>query len=90
MLGELGRRGDVALRRGANAGQEAVHVTTLYVRRIVGALSVAVSRVAKESRDLVWNYQDVAADLRRPAQGEPPELPEPKGRAELRVLRPGE
>lgn len=79
MLAEWGRRADAALTRGADAAHEAVHATTLYVRRIVGAVTTAASRVAKESGDLVWNYQDVAADLRRSRgggkrlpEGEPP------------------
>jgi hypothetical protein len=32
----------------------------LHLRRIVGALSVAVVRVKREAEDLVWDYQDVA------------------------------
>ena len=94
MLGELGRRGDAALARGADAAQEAAHATTLYLRRIVGAVSTALARVTQESRDLVWNYQDVAAELRRRGGDHVPtrprELPERSGRPALRVLRPEE
>jgi hypothetical protein len=50
----------------------------------VGAVSGAVTRVTHETRDLAWNYQDVAADLRRPSdagtqvhQNELPENPRP-------------
>lgn len=65
MLAELGRRADLALTRGTGAAHEAAHVTVLHLRRIVGALSQAVLRVKREAEDLVWDYQDVAADLRR-------------------------
>ena len=67
MLAELGRRADAALTRGTDAAHEAAHATAVHLRRIVGAVSVAVTRVTKETRDLAWNYQDVAADLRRPS-----------------------
>ena len=66
MLAEWGRRADAAVNRTTDAAHEAVAATTLYARRIVGAVITAASRVAKDSGDLVWNYQDVAADLRRP------------------------
>jgi hypothetical protein len=65
MLTELGRRGDVALTRGTDAAHEAVHATVLHLRRIVGAVSVALGRVTREAQDLVWDYRDVASDLRR-------------------------
>ncbi len=68
MLAQWGRKADAALTRATDAAHEAVHATALYVRRIVGAVTTAASRVAKESGDLVWNYQDVAADLRRPGE----------------------
>lgn len=68
MFAEWGRRGDAALSRGSRAAHEAVHATALYVRRIIGAVTMAANRVAKESGDLVWNYQDVAAELRRPGK----------------------
>jgi len=65
MFAQWGRKGDVALSRGNQAAHEAVHATALYVRRIVGAVTIAANRVAKESGDLVWNYQDVATGLRQ-------------------------
>lgn len=90
MLAEWGRRADAVFTRGTDAAHEAVHATTLYVRRIVATVTTAATRVARESGDLVWNYQDVAADLRRrgdakqrPPQGGPaPEDGPPK----LRVV----
>jgi hypothetical protein len=64
MLDELGHRADVALTRGTDVAREAVHATVLHLRRIVGAVSGAVVRVKREAQDLVWDYRDVAADLR--------------------------
>jgi hypothetical protein len=66
MLAELGHRVDAALTRGTDAAHEATHATVHYLRRIVGAVSGAATRVTHETRDLAWNYQDVATDLRRP------------------------
>ena len=77
MLTELGRRGDVALTRGADAAHEAVHATVLHLRRIVGAVSVALGRVTREAQDLVWDYQDVASDLRRRSDPAEPQSERP-------------
>jgi hypothetical protein len=66
MLAELGRRGDAAVARGVDAAREAGYTTVVHLRRIVGAVSVALSRVKREAQDLVWDYRDVASDLRRP------------------------
>ena len=65
MLTRLGRRGDAALTRGIDAALEVRYATVVHLRRIVGAVSVALARVTRETQDLVWDYQDVAADLRR-------------------------
>jgi hypothetical protein len=90
MFAELGRRADAALAAGAGAAHSAAHATVLYLRRIVGAVSGAVTRVAHETQDLAWNYQDVAADLRRPPgeakQGHQGELAAETGRPVLRVV----
>ena len=90
MLAELGRRVDAALTRGTDAAHEAGHVTVLYLRRIVGAVSGAANRVTHETRDLAWNYQDVAAELRRPnavrTQPGQDEVPRPTERPALRVV----
>lgn len=88
MLAELGRRADVAMRRGADAVGEAVHATAIHARRIVGAVAVAATRVKRETQDLVWDYQDVAADLRRP--GDEPgrrDQVEPRQEPDRPVLR---
>jgi|EndMetStandDraft_7_1072992.scaffolds.fasta_scaffold902087_2 hypothetical protein len=71
MFAELGRRADAALRRGTDAVHEAVHATVLHARRIVGTVAVAASRVKHETEDLVWDYQDVATELRRPDDDKP-------------------
>ncbi len=90
MLAEWGRRADAAVTRATDAAHEAVAATTLYVRRIAGAVTTAASRVAKESGDLVWNYKDAAADLRRPGGGEKQPLsdnrPAQDGPPRLRVV----
>jgi hypothetical protein len=64
MLAELGRTGDIALRKGIDAAHQAVGVTALHLRRITGAVAEALGRVRRETRDLLWDYRDVAADLR--------------------------
>ena len=90
MLAELGRRADAALTRGTDAAHEAAHATVLYLRRIVGAVTGAATRVTHETRDLAWNYQDVAADLRRPngatTQARRDGLPRETVRPALRVV----
>ena len=83
MLTEWGRRGDAALTRGTDAAHEAVHATVVHLRRIVGAVSVALGRVRREAQDLVWDYQDVAADLRWPSVSDEPQIEPPV----LRVVR---
>jgi hypothetical protein len=66
MLTELGRRGDVALTRGTDAAHEAVHATVLHLRRIVGAVSVALGRVTREAQDLVWDLPGCGLRLAPP------------------------
>jgi hypothetical protein len=83
MLTELGRRADSALTRGTDAAHEAVRATALHLRRIVGAVSLALGRVTREAQDLVWDYQDVASDLRRHSVAEEPQIDRPA----LRVVR---
>ena len=90
MLAELGRRGDAALTRGTDAANEAVYATVLHLRRIIGAVSVALTRVTREAQDLAWDYQDVAADLRRPARDEDTPSHQAELRPALRVLRTGD
>jgi hypothetical protein len=90
MLAELRRKADAALTRGTDAAHEGAHATVLYLRRIVGAVSGAATRVTHETRDLAWNYQDVAAALRRPNAVKPlaheDEIPRTNVRPALRVV----
>ena len=65
MLAELGRRADAVLIARDRRAREAAHATVVHLRRIGGAVSVALARVTREAQDLVWDYQDVASDLRR-------------------------
>jgi hypothetical protein len=87
MLADLGRGADAAITKGADAAREAVHATVLHLRRIAGALSEVVGRVTRETQDLVWDYRDVASDLRRPERdteaNTPADCPE---RPALRVV----
>jgi hypothetical protein len=53
MLAEIGRRADFALTRATDVVDEGAHATVLHLRRIVGAVSVAVVRVKREAEDLV-------------------------------------
>lgn len=71
MLGELGRKADAGLRRGTDAVVEAAHATVVHTQRIAAAVTGAATRIAREAKDLVWNYRDVAADLRRPTDRAP-------------------
>ena len=52
------------LTRVTDGAYEAVQVTALHARRIVAAVSGALGRVTHEVEDLVWDYRDVAGDLR--------------------------
>jgi hypothetical protein len=58
MLAEIGRRADFALTRATDVVHEGAHATVLHLRRIVGAVSVAVVRVKREAEDLVWDLAD--------------------------------
>lgn len=53
---ELNRIADIAV--------EAVNVTVLHVRRIVGALCTALDRTRHEVGDLAWDYGDLATSVR--------------------------
>jgi hypothetical protein len=90
MFARLGRKADSVLRRGTYAVHEAAHATVVHARRMVGAVAGAATRVKRETRDLVWDYQDVAADLRRPVSAEdrPEKVEDPSadGRPNLRVV----
>jgi hypothetical protein len=53
------------LDRATGVAFEVVNATAMHLRRIVGPVSVASARVAREVADLVWEYQDLAGDLRQ-------------------------
>lgn len=53
---ELSRVADIAL--------EAVNITVLHVRRIVGALGTALDRTKREVGDLAWDYGDLVTGVR--------------------------
>jgi hypothetical protein len=53
------------LNRAANIAFDAVNVTVMHLRRIVGFVSGAATRTGREVEDLVWDYQDLAGDLHR-------------------------
>lgn len=53
------------LNRIAGIAVEAVNVTTVHVRRIVGALCAALARTTREISDLAWDYSELAASVRR-------------------------
>jgi hypothetical protein len=53
------------LDRATGVAFEAVNVTAMHLRRIAGLVSTALARAVQEVEDLVWDYQDLAGDLRR-------------------------
>jgi hypothetical protein len=53
MLAEIGRSADFTLTRATDVVHEGAHATVLHLRRIVGAVSVAVVRVKRKAEDLV-------------------------------------
>jgi hypothetical protein len=85
MLTELGRKGDAFLTRGLDAATEAAHATVVHARRVVGAVSVALTRVRREAQDLAWDYQDVASDMGRRTD-DPKPTARPDERPTLRVV----
>lgn len=52
------------LNRIAGIAVEAVNVTVLHVRRIVGGLCAALDRAKREVSDLACDYSDLAASVR--------------------------
>jgi hypothetical protein len=53
------------LDRATDVAFEAVNVTAMHLRRIAGLVCTALARAVQEVEDLVWDYQDLAGDLRR-------------------------
>ena len=52
------------LNRIAGIAVEALDVSVLHVRRIAGALCIALDRTKREVSDLAWDYGDLAASVR--------------------------
>ncbi len=71
---ELARVADVAF--------GAVDATVTRVFRVVGFVSTALVRAARELSDLAWDYQDLAGELRRAER----EAAADCGRPQLRLL----
>ncbi|OBG19258.1 hypothetical protein [Mycobacterium sp. 852002-51057_SCH5723018] len=53
---ELNRATDIAV--------ELVNTTAVHLGRVVGFVSAALGRTARELADMVWDYRDLAGDLR--------------------------
>lgn len=54
--------------RAINNVFEAVNTTAMHLGRIVGLVAGAAARAAHEVVDLVWDYRDLANDVRKPAE----------------------
>jgi hypothetical protein len=53
------------LNRATDLATEAVNSTAVHLRRVVSHVCAALGRTARELTDMVWDYQDLASDLRR-------------------------
>ncbi|MCW2687869.1 MAG: hypothetical protein JWR37_2759 [Mycobacterium sp.] len=58
------------IERAVDVTHEAVNAAAMHARRIVGIVSTAAGRLAREVGDLVWDYQDMASAARRPVRDE--------------------
>lgn len=54
--------------RAINNVFEAVNTTAMHLARIVGLIAGAAGRAAHEVVDLVWDYRDLASEVRKPAK----------------------
>jgi hypothetical protein len=52
------------LNRATDVAAEALNSTVVHLRRAVSHVCAAVGRTAHEFADMVWDYQDLAGDLR--------------------------
>ncbi len=59
---------DTVSDRAINNVFEAVNTTATHFGRIVGLVAGAAGRAAREVVDLVWDYRDLANEVRKPAQ----------------------
>jgi hypothetical protein len=53
------------LERGIDVAHEAVQATAVHAGRIAGILVSAVGQLRAEVSDLVWDFRDLASDLRQ-------------------------
>jgi hypothetical protein len=54
------------LERGIDVAHEAVQATAVHAGRIAGIVATAVGQLRTEVGDLVWDFRDLAGDLRQP------------------------
>jgi hypothetical protein len=54
------------LERGIDVAHEAVQATAVHAGRIAGILATAVGQLRSEVGDLVWDFRDLAGDLKQP------------------------
>ncbi|OBF63359.1 hypothetical protein A5753_12680 [Mycobacterium sp. 852002-51971_SCH5477799-a] len=59
---------DKVSERAINNAFEAVNTTVTHLGRIVGLVAGAAGRAAQEVKDLVWDYRDLASEVRKPAE----------------------
>ncbi|CAN5404951.1 hypothetical protein BH09ACT8_BH09ACT8_46680 [soil metagenome] len=55
------------LERGIDVAHEAVQATAVHAGRIAGILVTAVGQLRAEVGDLVWDFRDLAGDLKQPS-----------------------
>lgn len=56
------------LTRATDVAVDAVNTTALHLRRVAGYICTALGRTAREVGDMVWDFQDLGADLRPSGQ----------------------
>lgn len=59
---------DTVSDRAINNVFEAVNTTATHLGRIVGLAAGAAGRAAQEVVDLVWDYRDLANEVRKPTE----------------------
>ena len=55
------------LERGIDVAHEAVQATAVHAGRIAGIVVSAVGQLRTEVGDLVWDFRDLAGDLKQPS-----------------------
>jgi hypothetical protein len=54
------------LERGIDVAHEAVQAAAVHAGRIAGIVATAVGQLRSEVGDLVWDFRDLAGDLKQP------------------------